>query len=238
MAQQIFARQEKKYFLTPAVYEAFLREAEPYIEPDRKFPRYTISNVYYDSIHFDLIRRSIEKPMYKEKLRLRGYDVPGPDDMVYVEVKKKYDGVVYKRRVTLTLREAEAFLNDHILPQRADSQILRELSYLVEHFELVPKLYLAYDRIAFQERTNPSFRLTFDEKIRFRQDRLSLAAGDDGELLLPLDAGYLLELKVSDTIPHWLVRILAAHQLYPTSFSKYGTIYREKMFKTRSEKHV
>lgn len=107
--QYSFARYEQKYFLTPAQQAALLARIAPHIQRDAH-ARYTICNLYYDTDDWRLIRASLEKPVYKEKLRVRGYGVPADGDGVFAEIKKKYAGVVYKRRITLSPADAAAFL--------------------------------------------------------------------------------------------------------------------------------
>ena len=96
----VFKRYELKYLLTPAQRDAVLLGIAPYMQLDR-YGHTTIRNIYFDTGDYRLIRRSIEKPAYKEKLRVRSYRLVGSDDTVFVELKKKYDGVVYKRRIAL-----------------------------------------------------------------------------------------------------------------------------------------
>ena len=91
--QYSFRRYEKKYFLSPRQQEQLLQRIAPYIKEDA-FDSYTICNIYYDTPDWRLIRASLEKPAYKEKLRVRSYGVPTETDRVFVELKRKFDGVV------------------------------------------------------------------------------------------------------------------------------------------------
>ncbi len=168
-----------------------------------------------------------EKPVYKEKLRLRSYGIPGADDKVYLELKKKYRDVVYKRRISLKLSEAEDYLLRGIRPKK-DSQVLREIDYFIAFHKTVPKLYLAYDRIAWYGREDPDFRMTFDSHIRSRRNHLSLSFGDAADELFLRDY-WLLEVKAAKAYPLWLVRLMEKLSLYPVSFSKYGTIYKKEV---------
>lgn len=200
-----------------------MKKLEPYIRPDQYGP-YTICNLYFDTEHDDLISRSIQGPQYKEKLRLRSYGVPEPEDMVFLEIKKKYEGTVYKRRVSMTLLAAERYLQEGIRPL-TNEQILNEIEYFFSFYHPVPKLYLAYERSAFFSAGDSNLRITFDQNIRSRTDNLRLDAGDHGAPLW--DKEYrLMEVKVSGaSLPLWLARILSELAIYPTSFSKYGNIY-------------
>ena len=104
-----FKRYEKKYLLTAAQYERIRARLDAYIEPDEFFSS-TVCSLYYDTGDFELIRRSIDAPVYKEKLRVRAYNVPAPDGTVFVELKKKFKGVVYKRRVMMAADTAMRYL--------------------------------------------------------------------------------------------------------------------------------
>ena len=234
MAQKVgmvFSRNEKKYMLNAGQYENMMRALKSHIIPD-EFYRYTISNIYYDTGCYGLIANSMQKPLYKEKLRLRSYGVPNEDSPVFLEIKKKVYGTVFKRRAQLPLIQAERYLNEGG-PLPADSQILREIDYFLRQNEVQPKLYLAYDREAYYAADDPSLRLTFDTGIRSRVYALSLSAGDYGEPLYP--KGYhLLEIKTGPAIPVWLAQILTGNKIFPISFSKYGKVYTKNFAKEAS----
>lgn len=229
MGNQIFQRIEKKYLLDDDQYESFMRCIEPYMQLD-EYGLSTICNIYYDTDHFDLIRRSIDKPVYKEKFRIRSYGVPRENSKVFLEIKKKYDGVVYKRREIMTLRQCQNYLMTGKIPEGKDSQIMREIDYCIKYYDLKPALYLAYDREAYYGKQDKELRMTFDINIRSRQNDLDLAKGDAGELLLRSDQ-HLLEIKIPQAMPMWLVKIMNELEIYPVSFSKYGTIYSKSVSK-------
>lgn len=229
MSQLVFKRYEVKYFLPAEKYEAFRNRLSEYMSPDQ-YAKYTISNIYFDTEDFSLVRTSIEKPVYKEKLRLRAYGVPDADDTVFLEIKKKYDGVVYKRREELKESEAESYFAGGCAAAPAETQIWRELTWFREFYRPVPKLYLAYDREALSGIENPELRLTFDRNIRWRDTELNLRRGDHGQLLLPDDA-ILMEIKIPGTAPLWLAELLSEFGLFPTSFSKYGDCYKKFLLK-------
>lgn len=222
----IFQRVEKKYMLTPVQYTKLLEAIGPYMIPDG-YGLSKICNIYFDTESDELVRLSNEKPVYKEKLRLRSYGIPGADDKVYLELKKKYKDVVYKRRISLRLSEAEDYLLRGIRPNK-DSQILREIDYFIAFHKTVPKLYLAYDRIAWYGREDADFRMTFDSHIRSRRNHLSLGFGDAAEELFPQEY-WLLEVKSAGAYPFWLVKAMEKLGLYPVSFSKYGMIYKKEI---------
>lgn len=221
-----FKRYEKKYLLSAAAYPAVLERLLPYVEPD-DYHRSTVCSLYYDRDDFRLIRHSIEGPVYKEKLRMRGYDLQSPESEVFVELKKKYKGIVYKRRVAMTEAQAERWLAGESGPPE-DGQMVREIQWFLHENHPAPKALIACDRTAWRGRENPELRITFDENIRWRGDRLRLSEGSEGEALLP-DGQVLMELKIPGAAPLWLAHLLSEEKLFPVSFSKYGTCYREHL---------
>lgn len=218
----VFQRIECKYMIPKKKYKAFRQEMEEHMQLDA-YGLSTICNIYYDTGHYDLISRSLNKPKYKEKLRLRSYGIPEKDSEVFVELKKKYDGIVYKRRTAMTLREAEEFLNEGKKPEE-DSQINREIEYFMNFYKPVPAMVLCYDREAFYGKEDPELRMTIDRRIRYRENDFSLEHGDYGTEVDP-DGDYLLEIKVGHAMPIWMARMFSENEIYPVSFSKYGKIY-------------
>ena len=221
--QSCFKRYEKKYLLTPAQYRAMRFGMAAYMKPDAH-PRYSISNIYYDTENYDLIRASLEKPVYKEKLRMRSYGVPGSMDKVFVEIKKKYDDVVYKRRVTMELQNAVPYLRG---ARRGDgSQISREIDWFLHLYRPEPKVFIAYDREAYAAADGGELRITFDTALRARSNDLDLRLGDHGVPLLA-DDRILMEIKIPGVSPLWRARLLSENRIFPTSFSKYGAYYKQ-----------
>lgn len=226
--QHSFRRYEKKFVLTKEQYEQVLQELLPCFRPD-EYGAYTICNIYYDTDTYASIRNSIEKPVYKEKFRLRSYGVPDQDGCVFAELKKKYKGVVYKRRVEDTPAHIDAFLREGMI--LADNrQIQQEISWYLQTTGQKPKVFLAYDRTAYAGLEDPSLRLTFDRNLRYRTDRLNLMDGDDGKPILP-EERIIMEVKVPEAFPMWMVDILSRNRLYTTGFSKYGTCYQQHLYK-------
>lgn len=220
-----FQRFEQKYILDTDTYRKLRLELTPYMKPDQ-YGISHISSIYFDTPDHRLIRSSLEKPVYKEKLRLRCYGLPGPQAPVYVEVKKKYKGIVYKRRVEMPLQEAEAYLYHGCRPA-GDTQVLREVDYMRQFYrELIPAAYIGYERVALYGLEHASLRVTFDWNLTWRDRDLHLDGGTDGHLLLPEDQ-WLMEIKLPDMMPMWMARLLNSLQVFPTSFSKYGTAYQK-----------
>ncbi len=221
-----FKRYEKKYLLSARKFELLWERLREHLVPDL-FHRSTVCSIYYDSDDFSLIRHSLEKPVYKEKLRLRSYNVPGPDGEVFVELKKKYKGVVYKRRVRMSAVEAERYLAGQSRPPE-DGQILREIDFFLQTHEVSPKAFIACEREAWVDREEPELRITFDRNLRWRDTDLHLSSGSGGEPLLP-DGEVLMEIKIPGAAPLWLAHLLSELEIFPTSFSKYGTCYRQDL---------
>ena len=225
MAQLTFERVEKKYLLTPAQLDALRPALAQQMQADRYGP-HTICNIYYDTPDYRLIRTSLQKPVYKEKLRLRSYGVPRPGDTVYAELKKKYRGVVYKRRTAVELTRAERWLAGSA--PGPEGQIAREIDYFQSLSHAGPAVFLAYDRVALFGRRDPELRLTLDRNIRWRTEFLHLSAGDRGAPLR-VQGLYLMEVKLPAAMPLWLARALDEVQARPVSFSKYGCCYTEAL---------
>ncbi len=225
--QTCFKRYELKYLLTHKQKENILNAMKPYMKLD-DYGRTTIRNIYFDTDNFRLIRKSIEKPMYKEKLRIRSYKQAGPDDTVFIELKKKYDSVVYKRRIPLKHNELMTSLKKgNHLPIK--SQIADEINYFCEFYgDLQPSVFLSYEREAFYDLYGSDFRVTFDENILWRTNNLSLSEAPYGNALLEPNMT-LMEIKTSGAIPMWMVKVLNEQKIYKTSFSKYGEAYKEIM---------
>lgn len=222
---KVFERLEKKYLISREQYEALVRALSEHIVSD-KYGRSTINNIYFDTPDFRLIRASIEKPtVYKEKLRIRSYGIPEADSNVFVELKKKYKGVVYKRRVNMSYEDAICYLYKHENPPKP-SQVTREIDCFMQFYgNLRPAVSLFYDRVAYYAKDDHELRLTFDTNIRFRNKQLDLRYGDFGTVILD-DSQYILEIKCVESMPLWLTRELDRLKIYPSTYSKYGTAYR------------
>ena len=222
MTGTTFQRYEKKYMLTRKQCTALMKCLTGWLQPDQ-YGSYTISNIYYDTDNFDLIRMSIEKPVYKEKLRMRCYGSPEAGNPVFLELKKKYDGVVYKRRAELSYDDAKQFMAG-IPCGEGDTQIMKEIGYFLSVYPVKPKVFLCYDRVALAGTQDEGLRITFDTGIRFRQTSLSLNKGNWGTDLLDRDK-ILMEVKVPGAFPLWISRAFSELGIFPASFSKYGSCY-------------
>jgi len=223
--QAVFERYEMKYRMTRRQRRAVLAAMLPYMKLDN-YGHTTIRNIYFDTDSYRLVRNSIDKPVYKEKLRIRSYKQVSAQDKVFIELKKKYNDVVYKRRESLSqLETLEWIVRETPFPKA--TQIGNEIDYFFEHYEsLKPKVFLSYEREAFYALDGSDFRVTFDENILARQEELSLSREVWGEPLMD-ENDVLMEIKTSGGIPLWMTHVLAQEKLYKTSFSKYGTAYEK-----------
>ncbi|MBP3703992.1 MAG: polyphosphate polymerase domain-containing protein [Clostridia bacterium] len=226
--QSVFKRYEIKYMLTLEQKQRVLAAMEPYMAIDA-YGRTTIRNIYFDTDTYRLIRKSIEKPKYKEKLRIRSYKRAKPDKPVFIELKKKYKSVVYKRRLSMPEKQAIDWICNG-KPSGLDTQISREIDYFLKYYEnLRPTVLLSYEREAYYSRDGSDFRVTFDDNILSREEDISLEADVWGTPLLE-DGMVLMEIKTSGGIPLWMTRVLSEERVYKTSFSKYGTAYQKFIF--------
>ena len=226
--QAVFKRYELKYMLTLDQKKKIQAAMSPYMELD-KYGRTTIRNIYVDTDNYRLIRRSIEKPAYKEKLRIRSYSQATSESTVFVELKKKYENVVYKRRLPLSEGDAMAWVFRE-KPCPVNTQISREIDYFIDFYEkLKAAVFLSYEREAYYDKEGGDFRVTFDDNILCRQSDVSLCSSVYGTPILPCGK-VLMELKCSYGIPIWMAEALSREQIYKTSFSKYGTAYEKLIF--------
>ena len=231
MAINTFARKEIKFLLNMEQYENLMLTLQEYMEPDKYCvggQEYSIHNIYYDTLDDFLIRESLAKPYYKEKIRLRSYYAAAkPDAPVFLEIKKKIGGIVTKRRVSMTLAESDEYLADGSKPEfdkYITEQVFRELDAFLEHYPIMPKQYISYRREAFFGKDDHDFRLTFDRMITERRYDLHLSYDSYGNQIIG-ENERLMEVKVSNSIPAWLVEKLSELKIYKTSFSKYGRAY-------------
>ena len=180
--QSCFERYEKKYRITQEQQIEIIKGMQTHMQAD-KFGNYTICNIYYDTDDWQLVRASIEKPIYKEKLRVRSYGVPGEDGRVFVELKKKVGGIVYKRRVCMPYGDALRYLSRR--QPGGDGQIFQEFNWLLASYgSLAPRIFLSYERDSWRGKEETSLRLTLDREILWRTKALDLRRGAWGEALL------------------------------------------------------
>ena len=227
--KDVFQRIEVKYLLDDMQYTELRKRLEGMAEVD-SYGKTSILNIYFDTPDYKLIERSLEKPVYKEKLRLRTYGVADDDTNAFIEIKKKYKGVVYKRRISMPYAKAIDYLVGGKRPEER-SQISDEIDYFLKYYKGIrPAMAISYDRIAMAGINDPELRITFDTNIRWRTNDLSLKKGNVGkDILLP--GQHLMELKIAGAMSTELARILDELNIRQVSFSKYGRGYEDYMYK-------
>lgn len=232
MAIEVFNRREIKYMLTDDDKAALLSIIGEYMDSDpfnKDGKTYSICNLYLDTPADELIRKSLEKPEFKEKIRLRSYGQVGLNDKVFLESKKKYAGVVNKRRTNFLLSEVYQYFEDLKIPEnpgaKMNKQVMKEIDYIMHFYRLKPRVFISYDRWAFFEKGNSDFRLTIDTNIQTRRTDLRLDSPVYGTQLLQ-PGQWLMEAKAFKAFPLWFVRFLSSRKIYNTSFSKYGTEFK------------
>ena len=237
----VMKRSEYKYILTKDQLVLFKSMILEHMKVDQ-YGLTTISSIYYDTPDYRLIRNSIEKPIYKEKIRLRSYGLADSTKKVFLELKRKSEGIVYKRRIALSEDSAIDFFNNNA--SLGEDQIAKEITYFRDYYKkLIPQIIILYDRLAYKEINNGDLRLTIDENPRYRTYKFNLHTSNEGVLLLD-EGSAILEVKVQQEIPLWLTNILSKLKIYKTSFSKVGEAYKrilqKKQYQTdilRSQHH-
>ena len=255
MDEKKFNRVEKKYLLSQSQCSAIKKQIAKQMKKDGYF-KSEVYNIYFDTDNYDLIIQSIDHPVFKEKLRARSY---GGYDKVFLEIKTKILGRAYrkdmlenddfikdnnfgfKRRVLISHDDYEELISGKMnvedlasrdIEKASDIQIAREVDYLIEHFDLKPKILVYYKRESYKGEHN--LRVTFDTNVKYRTSSLKFSKKSGDKTLLDRDKNIIMEIKAEDAMPLWLVKILSAEHIYPERFSKIGKIYE----KLRKEKNV
>ncbi|MGN1270178.1 MAG: polyphosphate polymerase domain-containing protein [Clostridia bacterium] len=221
---EFFRRIEKKYIITREQY-LILKDILKNKMIEDEHGKSTICNIYFDTDQFELIRHSITKPIYKDKVRLRSYNIPSNDSTVYLEIKRKYTGVVSKRRIEMKLNEFYEYMNNKSSFAEGN-QVKKELLYYFEFYNLKQKMFISYYRRAYYDNENRDFRITFDSNILARNYDLALEKGNYGTNILEKNY-YIMEIKTLGAMPIWLVKVLDELKICPSSFSKYGKAYTQ-----------
>lgn len=203
--ETIFKRYEKKYILAKPTYDQLMSVLKEHIVFDA-FGQYTVRNIYWDTDDYAMIRQSLSGPAFKEKLRERKYE---NYPYSFMELKIKFDHVVYKRRIVSSQKEG---------------QIKAEIDHLIKNRKLEPKVVIIYDREAYVYAADNTVRITFDHRIRFQTDHLDFLPHEKEKLLFE-DKKIVMEIKVEDAMPYWLSRLLSSLEIFPCSCSKNGMIY-------------
>lgn len=231
-----FKRHEMKFLLNEEQFNLISEKIQPFMTAD-SYGIDTILNIYLDNENNDVVRTSLGKPAYKEKLRLRGYGTVSDNSEAFLEIKKKFRGIVYKRRLELPYKQLHEYITNGVPPQISEQnrQVFEEIDYFIGRLELSPAIVLCYDRQAFFGNDDREFRLTFDGNIRSRRTDLDLRKGDFGELLSN-QPFRVMEVKSAGGVPMWLVKILSENKIYNGHFSKYGNVFQNEILQNRSLK--
>lgn len=232
MAILSFKRIEKKYIVTEEQKNQLIAIISEYMELDpfcKNQSTYRIQNIYYDTPTNELISLSVRKPRYKQKLRARKYL---GTNFCYLEIKKKSEGVVGKRRLKLSMQEVDDFVLRGVKPQREsfiDKHVIGEIEYLLSLYKgIQPSTFISYERLGFFAKNDHELRITFDNQIHAKRNNFEWDK-DDYEIKLLEDGLYILEIKYIQNFPLWLTKALSKLKIYPHSFSKYGTEYLNRV---------
>lgn len=234
--KHIFKRKEKKYPISLKQYNKLRTLMTEHTEEDQ-YGLHTINSLYYDTDDYQLIQKSIDKPKYKEKFRVRVYGEANAESMSFLEIKKKFKGVVYKRRLSLPYNHVDQFLtarDEETFEKPVEKQIASEIDWLFTRLPLKPKVLVAYDRIAMFGKEDPDFRITFDFNIRYRLDELDLRNGSYGARVAP-EMDVLMEVKALGSYPIWFAEFLSELEIYPSSFSKFAQVYTRHILSTEEK---
>ena len=228
--KKVFQRKETKYLLNQTQFNKFFEELQAYMSVDQ-YGLHTIRSLYFDTADYQFIRHSMEKPKYKEKFRVRSYGMPTSESTVFLEIKKKMNGIVYKRRIPIRY---DAYLfwlrTGGLAGDLAESQIGHEIAWLFsKHVDLAPKVLISYDRFSLFSEVEEEFRVTFDQNICYQAKDANLDAAR-GKLVAP-ELYMLMEVKAMGAYPLWFVKLLTKHQIQKGSFSKYAQTYQHHLFK-------
>ena len=218
----VISRYEVKYCISFDTYHKLMNSINEYLVRDKYYYE-TIYNLYFDNDYFELINNSIDKPIYKEKIRLRSYSKVNNDTKVFLEIKKKYNNNSNKRRVVISYNDYLNYIKSGIIP-KCDKQIISEIDYCFKKYSLKPMIKIVYDRYAYKLKIDDEFRITFDTNIRYNLDELDFNSDND---IMFMNDGYIMEIKTYNGIPIWLKDVLDSLNIYPMSYSKVGEILKE-----------
>lgn len=229
MALEIFSRKEQKYLITRRQHEELVERIGPKMRNDKNGVngRYSVTSLYFDNNEKGIYFETKNKLKYRQKLRLRVYDDADLDSKAFFEVKQKHNKVVNKRRMLLPLGEAYRYLEedgqaglDHY--KTSNTQVLKEIDYFRKFYKLRPEMVVSYSRHALHGLDDDGLCITFDFDLRCRKDDLHIENGPYGENFIDEDL-VVLEVKVDDSVPLWLARILQELQCEQRSASKFCT---------------
>ena len=231
-----FKRIEKKYIVDKEDLDRLLEDLREYLVED-DFPNSSITNIYFDTEDFQVIRDSIAKKNEREKIRMRTYATdPKPSSQVFLELKKKdAQGIGHKFRLATNLGDIQIFMGngDTVHVPSENKQLVDELSQLRDKYQgLDARMYIFYNRFSLKEKhtikkqPQTKIRITIDQNLTYRDYDVDILSGVYGNKLVG-EGKVVMEIKTPGEQPLWLKTILEKHGIEPKSFSKYGTAYRK-----------
>lgn len=228
--KKVFERKETKYLFTQQQFEGFFEELQHYMSVD-EYGLHTIRSLYYDTDTYKFIQHSMDKPKYKEKFRIRSYGTPNANSTIFLEIKKKVKGIVYKRRLPLAYQDYLVWVETGQFPEELKkTQIGQEIAWLfLKNPDLSPKVLISYDRLSLFCEDDEDFRVTFDQNICYQAEDVRVAASR-GDLVAP-ELGVLMEVKAMGAYPLWFVELLTKYHAQKGSFSKYAQTYQRHLYK-------
>lgn len=239
IVQKQFRRKESKYIVDKAVFAQLETELKTYMVAD-EYANSTITNIYFDNEQFEMIQDAIDKKYGREKVRMRVYDAqPSKNSQAFLEIKKKENKIGFKYRLTSTPLAVMEYVEKGLADQTmADEKVMSELATLKKRYgSIKPKMYIYYDRVSFKGKEDQKVRVTVDQNLLYRADHIDVERGRFGKALLDPDK-VILEIKVAEEQPTWLVDLLEKYQIQKQSFSKYGNAYRLASLSRGGEQHA
>ena len=226
--QSIFERVESKYVLNRTQYDQLMDRIINRLQEDL-FPHSNISSIYFDTDDYRLARAALDKPAYREKLRLRSYGMKDDSSEVFMELKKKYLGVIYKRRRAMSYHDS---MNYILFGKKPDNtQIINEIDYMMKKYpDLKPRVLISYQRDSYVFVDDNNIRITFDYNVRYSLDNVTLK-NNRAEKQLTGEDTVIMEIKSLNAMPLWLTEILDEMKIFPGNYSKYGQIYTDIIMK-------
>ncbi|MBQ2660242.1 polyphosphate polymerase domain-containing protein [Candidatus Saccharibacteria bacterium] len=242
-AGKVFRRVEKKYLISKEEKDLILKLIKKHVRKNKYFQS-TVCSIYFDTKNDDLIIKQVDKPLdkasFREKVRLRSYNVPKMEDYIFFELKTKHregkDKLSDKRRFQFLLKDyydwekGRATLEEiakRKIEKTNDVQVARELEYIIKYLNLAPKILIACERESYEGKEDKQLRLTFDDGLRYRSKDLKLEKGANGKKFFEGEKNIIMEIKAAGGMPLWLVEALNKLKAYPQPFSKYGKIYQQ-----------
>lgn len=239
IVQKQFKRKESKYIVDKKVFALLELDLKKYMVAD-DYAQSTITNIYFDNDRFEMIQDAIAKKYGREKVRMRVYDTnPSENSQAFLEIKQKENKIGFKYRLTSTPLAVMNYVEKGLVDQTiTDEKVTSKLLALRERYGTIkPKMYISYDRVSFKGKEDKKVRVTVDQHLLYRADYVDMKKGKFGNHLLDPNK-LIMEVKVPEEQPIWLVELLEKYQIEKQSFSKYGNAYRLTQASRGGEQHA